>query len=93
MYGFGATGGDWGGMLGDLVRVPFADAMLMRVPDGVAPESIASASDNLPDAWRTVAPHLAANPGAEVLVLGGGARSIGLAAGLAVALGAGRSPT
>ncbi len=91
MYGFGALGGDWGGMLCDLVRVPYADAMLVPLPDGLAPEAVASASDNLPDAYRTVAPHLAARPGADVLVLGGGARSIGLyAAGLAVALGAGR---
>lgn len=92
MYGFGdLVGGPWGGMLADLVRVPYADAMLVAVPDGVAPEAVASASDNLPDAWRTVAPHLAAQPGADVLVLGGWARSIGLyAVGLARALGAGR---
>ena len=89
MYGFGATGGGWGGMLSDLVRVPFADAMLLAVPEPLDPLVVASASDNLPDAWRTVAPHLAATPGAEVLVLGGGARSISLyATGLALALGA-----
>jgi alcohol dehydrogenase len=51
--------------------------------------AIASASDNLPDAWCTVAPHLAAMPGAEVLVLGGGPRSIVLyATGIALAVGA-----
>ncbi len=91
MFGFGAFGGDWGGFLADTVRVPFADAMLVPAPAEVEPAAIASASDNLPDAWRTVAPHLAARPGAEVLVLGGGARSIGLyATGMAVALGAAR---
>lgn len=89
MFGFGAFGGDWGGMLADLLRVPFADAMLVAAPPGVNPTAIASASDNLPDAWRTVAPHLAATPGAEMLVLGGGARSIALyATGIALALGA-----
>jgi alcohol dehydrogenase len=51
---------------------------------------VAAASDNLSDGWRTVVPHLAAHPGASVLVVGGGAQSIGLyAAGLAVAHGAG----
>ena len=53
--------------------------------------TLAGASDNLPDAWRTVAPHLRAEPGAPVLVVGGAARSIGLyAAGIAVALGSSR---
>jgi len=87
-YGFGAFGSDNGGALSDLVRVPFADHMLVPVPEGVASTAVASASDNLPDAWRTVAPFLAERPGARVLVLGGGARSIALyAAGIAVALG------
>jgi alcohol dehydrogenase len=90
-FGFGAVGGDWGGFLSDLVRVPFADAMLVPVPAGLDPVTVASASDNLPDAWRLVAPHLAERPGAEVLVVGGGARSIALyAVDLALALGARR---
>jgi threonine dehydrogenase-like Zn-dependent dehydrogenase len=90
-YGFGPTSGGWGGLVSDRVRVPYADHMLIPVPEGLAPLSIASASDNLPDAYRTVAPHLTAHPGAPVLVLGGHARSIGLyAAGMAVALGASR---
>ena len=37
MYGFGAFGGEWGGLLSDLVRVPFADAMLVPLPAGIAP--------------------------------------------------------
>lgn len=91
MYGFGAFGGEWGGMLSDLVRVPFADAMLVRVPEGLDPAAVASASDNIPDGWRLVAPFLAERPGANVLVLGGGARSIALyAVAVAAALGAGR---
>jgi threonine dehydrogenase-like Zn-dependent dehydrogenase len=90
MYGFGAFGGDWGGLVSDLARVPFAEAMLVPVPDGVAPATLASASDNLPDAWRTVAGPLAERPGADVLIIGGGARSIGLyAVDFARALGAG----
>lgn len=91
MFGFGALGGDWGGFLADVVRVPYADAMLVPAPTDVDPLAIASASDNLPDAWRTVAPHLQERPGSDVLVLGGGARSVGLyATAMAVALGAGR---
>jgi alcohol dehydrogenase len=90
-YGMKPIGGDWGGALADVVRVPFADAMLVELPDGVAPATVASASDNLPDAWRAVAPYLAATPGADVLVVGGFARSIGLyAVAIARALGAGR---
>ncbi len=88
-YGFGPASGDWGGMVTDALRVPFADHMLVPVPDGVPSERVAAASDNLADAWRTVAGPQAERPGGTVLVLGGGARSIGLyAAGLAVALGA-----
>lgn len=91
MFGFGALGGDWGGMLSDLVRIPYADGMLVRAPPGVDPLALVSASDNLSDAWRTVAPHLSGRPGADVLVLGGGARSIALyATGFALALGAGK---
>ena len=88
-YGFGAFGGDFGGALSDLVRVPFADHMLVKVPDGVAPATVASASDNIPDGWRTVRTALDAHPGAEVLVVGGDAQSIGLyAVDAARALGA-----
>ena len=54
-------GGD-SGACSDLLRVPFADAMLLAAPCGLDPTVIASASDNIPDAWRTVAPHLAAMP-------------------------------
>jgi threonine dehydrogenase-like Zn-dependent dehydrogenase len=90
MYGFGAFGGDWGGLVSDLVRVPFADPMLVRLPDGADPLALASVSDNVPDAWRTVAGPLAEMPGADVLIIGGGAPSIGLyAADIALALGAG----
>ena len=90
-YGFGGRIGGWGGMVSDMLRVPYADAMLVPLPPGLSPIDMASASDNLPDAWRSVAPHLRARPGAPVLVVGGAARSIGLyAAGIAVALGAER---
>jgi len=90
-YGFGSAMGPWGGAVSDKLRVPYADAMLVAVPAGVDPVAVASASDNIPDGWRTVAPHLQRYPGAPVLVVGGVARSIGLyAAGIAVALGSSR---
>lgn len=90
-FGMQPLAGKWGGFFSALVRVPHADAVLVKLPEGVNPAAVASASDNLPDAYRTVAPHLAARPGADVLVVGGGAWSVGLyAAGMARALGAGR---
>ncbi|MQY27630.1 zinc-dependent alcohol dehydrogenase [Nocardia aurantia] len=92
-FGLGALGGlDWGGLWADLALIPHADAMLVPVPAGVDPAVVASVSDNVPDGYRAVGPQLDADPGAEVLVLGGpGAQSIGLyAAGLAVALGSDR---
>jgi threonine dehydrogenase-like Zn-dependent dehydrogenase len=88
-FGFGPTSGSWGGMVADLLRIPFADHLLVKVPEGVDPLRVASASDNLADAWRSVVPPLRQRPGGRVLVIGGGGQSIGLyAAGLAVTRGA-----
>jgi alcohol dehydrogenase len=76
MYGLGPLGGgSWGGFLSDLVRVPFADHMLVAVPPGVDPLAVASLSDNIVDGWRLVAPQLEADPGAAVLIVAG-ARSL-----------------
>jgi threonine dehydrogenase-like Zn-dependent dehydrogenase len=75
-YGLGALGGDWGGALCDVVRVPFADAMLVPLPAGVPLASVASL-DNLADGWRTVGPHLDVLDGdRRMLVMGG--MSVGL---------------
>jgi len=89
MYGFGQTGGNWGGMLSDLALVPYAEAMLVPLPDGVDSAAVASAADNIPDGWRAVAAALAERPGAEVLVVSGGLmRSLPLhAVDAALALG------
>lgn len=97
-YPFGAAYGlkptsktEFGGALSDLMYVPFADHMLVRLPAGFDPVAAASLSDNIADGWRGVAGPLTERPGANVLVVGGLARSVGLyAAGAAVALGAGR---
>lgn len=72
MYGIGSAGGDWGGALSDLVRVPFADAMMAQLPAGVSPAMAAGASDNIADGYRTVASALADRPGGSVLIAGSG---------------------
>jgi threonine dehydrogenase-like Zn-dependent dehydrogenase len=89
MYGLGAITGNWGGAFSDLVRVPFADAMLVRLPDGVSPQSVAAASDNLTNAFEAVVPHLTRLPGASVLIAGVGATGL-YAIQMAKAMGAGR---
>jgi threonine dehydrogenase-like Zn-dependent dehydrogenase len=93
MYGMAPLAGlDGGGFMSDFVRVPYADAMLLRLPDGVDPVSIASLSDNIPDGWRTVGPYsaeLARLDEVDRRVLVVGRRSIGLyATAFGVAYGA-----
>lgn len=58
MFGFGAAGGMWGGVMADLVAVPFADAMLVPLPAGVDPVAAASSADTLSDAYRHVGPYV-----------------------------------
>jgi threonine dehydrogenase-like Zn-dependent dehydrogenase len=92
MYGMAPLAGlDGGGFLADQVLVPYADAMLVAVPDGADPVAIASMSDNIPDGWRAVGPYrdeLAALDPADRRVLVLGRLSIGLyAVAAATALG------
>lgn len=74
MYGFGLTGGLWGGALADQLAVPYADAMLVPLPDGMDPAAAASVADNVSDAYRQIAPHLpgllADDPDVETLIVG-----------------------
>src|SRR5262245_11919931 len=56
------SGVEYGGMLSDLIRVPYAEAMLQPLPAGLEPAALASVSDNVLDGYRAVAPHLAAHP-------------------------------
>jgi len=82
---------EFGGGFADAVHVPFADHMLVPIPDTVDNAVAANVSDNIADGWRGVAAPLQARPGASVLVIGGLAQSVGLyAVAAAVALGAGR---
>ena len=89
-YGLGPVGrGEWGGALSDIVRVPYADAMLVALGATSPLAALASVSDNLPDAFRTVAGPLREHPGAPVLIVANGYGSIPLyAADMAGALGA-----
>ena len=65
-------------MLSDVVRVPHAQAMLARVAPGLDPVALGSVSDNVLDGYRAVAPHLAAEPGADVLIVCHGLKSVPL---------------
>lgn len=86
-FGFGAAGGSHGGGVADLLAVPAADHMLIPVPEGVSTVVASTLPDNVVDGYRTVAPHLADHPDADVLVVGGEAASVGLyAVAAAVAL-------
>ena len=77
-FGLGPEARKFGGAFSDFVKVPWAEHMLMKIPDGVDPVDIASISDNMTDAYRTVAPYLEPNSDKTVLILGGSAPSIGL---------------
>lgn len=91
-YGLAQSSGhEWGGGLSDYLLVPYADAMLVMIPDEFALPVAAAISDNATDGFRTVAEPLAKRPGADVLIVGGMAQSVGLfAVQAARALGAGR---
>jgi len=91
-FGLGPHGGiDLGGALAELVRVPWADVMLIPLPEGMDPVAAAGIPDNVSDGYRCVAAPLAERPGAPVLVVGGLAPSVGLYAVLvALALGSER---
>jgi alcohol dehydrogenase len=73
MYGFGVAGGLWGGAIADVLAVPFADQMLVALPEGVDPVAAASVGDNVSDAYRHIAPHLPRlleeDPHARVLIV------------------------
>ncbi len=72
------------------VRVPHAATMLAPIAPGLDPVALASVSDNVLDGYRSVAPHLASLPGADVLIVCHGSKSIPLyAVQAALALGAG----
>ncbi len=88
-FGLGLASGNWGGAMSDIVAVPYADAMLTNLPAELSTASATCLSCNMPDAYRCVAPQLARNPGAPVLIVAGAFDNIALySAGIATALGA-----
>ncbi len=89
-YGFGPAVEQWGGFLSDVVRVPYAEHMLVPLPAGVEPAAVASASDNLATRGARSARRSPSGRGRRCSWSAAPGRgSIGLyAAALAVALGA-----
>lgn len=75
-YGFG-NHLEFGGAMSDVLNVPFADAMLIKIPSNVDPIHLASLSDNLPDAYRHVK-ELENNPDQKILIVSGKAKSVGI---------------
>lgn len=89
MYGLPGLG-DWGGTFSECIRVVEADSALTKLPKGVDPVVAASAADNLPFGYEFTVPHLEAEPGADVLIMGGCGSIALYAAMFAVAGGAAR---
>jgi threonine dehydrogenase-like Zn-dependent dehydrogenase len=90
-FGFGEAGGGHGGGIADLLLVPDAEHMLWAAPESISNVALATITDNVIDAYRTVVDGLRERPGADVLIVGGDAPSISLYTILcAKALGAGR---
>ena len=82
-FGFGAAGGGYPGAVADLLAVPHADHLLVPAPDDLPNQHACLLADNVVDGWRAVAPALAAEPGADVLVVGGQGPFLALSAILA----------
>ncbi|MCG9875169.1 MAG: alcohol dehydrogenase catalytic domain-containing protein [Leptospiraceae bacterium] len=78
--GFGMPPGanHFGGALADLVHIPYASQMLLKVPQGIDPISIASLSDNISEVWKLAGKYLSRIKSGSALVVGGEASSIGL---------------
>ena len=60
---------------------------MLPLPAGVSARAACDTGDNVADAWRTVAPQLREQPGADVLILGRGGTGL-YAVQIALALGA-----
>lgn len=78
LQGYGASiAGEWGGLFSEQARVPYADAMLTRLPTGVDPAAAAAVSDNLTVAYVCATRGLRRHPDARALVVSS-LRSLGL---------------
>ncbi len=78
-FGLGTAAGDWGGAFSDVLRIPWADHMLVKLPPQVSAADAAGAGDNIAFGYFAVVPQLRRYPEAPVLILGGaGGGSIAL---------------
>jgi len=71
-------GVEYGSALSDLIRIPFADHMLIRQPEGHALSQTAGLVDGATDAFSAVAYWMRQQPGAEVPVIGGLGQSLSM---------------
>jgi threonine dehydrogenase-like Zn-dependent dehydrogenase len=76
MFGFGKHL-QFGGAMSDFIKIPFADAMLLRIPGHIDPVHLASLSDNIPDAYRHLK-DIESNVNQKVLIVAGEAKSVGI---------------
>lgn len=75
-YGLPVNGA-WGGTFSELIRVPYADYNLLKLPDNVDPVHLASIGDNFALGWETVMPTIEGMDEPKIGVFGG-TGSIGL---------------
>lgn len=75
-YGLPVNGA-WGGTFSELIRVPYADYNLAKLPDNVDPIHLASIGDNLALGWETTMPSIEGVDDPQIAVFGG-TGSIGL---------------
>lgn len=73
-YGFGKYP-NLGGAMSDYIKVPYADSMLLKIPENIDPVQLASLSDNIPDAYRHLK-EIANSPGKSVLIISNKAKSV-----------------
>ncbi len=77
MFGHGKKWGDFGGCQAEYLRVPWADANVEPIPDGVSEEQAMLVSDNLSTGYQAC-DYASIKPGDVVAVFGAG--SVGLCA-------------
>jgi threonine dehydrogenase-like Zn-dependent dehydrogenase len=68
---------EFGGAMSDFIKVPFADFMLLQIPNTINPIHLASLSDNIPDAYRHLK-EIEHDPNQKVLIIAGKAKSVGI---------------
>lgn len=77
-YGMPPGSTSFGGAVADEVLVPFADQMMVKLPESIHPVDIASFSDNIAEVWKLAGQFLKRKKDPKVLVVGGLARSISI---------------